>query len=143
MVQKLPVIKVVGVSAGGKSTLVRALREHGYDARAVSQEHSHSATLWKQFDVPRVLIYLDSTLEAQQQRRPDVTWDAANLAVERQRLQNAYAEADLRINSAELNGEEVQRMTLAFLRARRIRHAPDPLPPAGETGAPVKGKLRL
>ena len=55
MVQKLPVIKVVGVSAGGKSTLVRALREHGYDARAVSQEHSHSATLWKQFDVPRVL----------------------------------------------------------------------------------------
>jgi hypothetical protein len=137
MEQKLPIIKVVGVSASGKSTLVRALREQGYDARAVSQEHSHSATLWKQFDVPRVLIYLDSTLEAQQQRRPDVTWDAGNLAVERQRLHNAYAEADLRIDTAQLSGADVLRMTLAYLRAKRIRRAPDPLPPAGETGAPL------
>jgi hypothetical protein len=143
MEQKLPIIKVVGVSASGKSTLVRALREQGYDARAVSQEHSHSATLWKQFDVPRVLIYLDSTLEAQQQRRPDGTWDAANLAVERQRLQNAHAEADLRINTAELSEADVLHMALAYLRAKRIRHAQAPLPPAGETGAPVKGKIRL
>jgi deoxyadenosine/deoxycytidine kinase len=143
MILKLPVIKVVGVSAGGKSTLVNTLREHGYDARAVSQEHSHSATLWKQFDVPRVLIYLDCSLEAQQQRRPGVSWDDANLAVERQRLHNAYSEADLRIHTAQLSAEEVQRMALAYLRAKRIRHAPGPLPPASETGAPVKGKVRL
>jgi hypothetical protein len=141
MVQKLPVIKVVGVSAGGKTTLVRALREHGYDARAVSQEHSHSATLWKQFDVPRVLIYLDCSLEVQQQRRPDVSWDDANLAVERQRLHNAYAEADLRIHTAQLSAEEVQRMALAYLRAKHIGHAPGPLPPAGETGAPVPAAI--
>ena len=64
MSHKLPVIKVVGVSAGGKSTLVRLLRERGYDARAVSQEHSEVPTLWKQFEPPRVLIYLDTTLEA-------------------------------------------------------------------------------
>ena len=143
MQQKLPVIKVVGVSASGKSTLVRALREHGYDARSVSQEHSHSATLWKQFDVPRILIFLDSTLEAQHQRRPDVSWDAANLAAEHRLLQNARAEADLRLNTAQLSGAEVLHLTLAYLRAKRIRHAPAPLPPPGETGAPVKGKIRL
>ena len=143
MQQKLPVIKVVGVSASGKSTLVRALREHGYDARAVSQEHSHSATLWKQFDVTRVLIYLDSTLEVQQQRRPDVTWNAGNLAAERQLLHNARAEADLRLNTAQLSSADVLHLALAYLRAKRIRHAPGPLPPAGETGAPVKGKIRL
>jgi predicted ATPase len=143
VIRKLPIVKVVGVSGSGKSTLVRALRAAGYDARAVSQEHSHAATLWKQFEVPRVLVYLDTTLEAQQMRRPDVPWDAANLAVERQRLHNAYAEADLRINTAALTADEVQRMTLAYLRAQRIRHAPDPLPPAGETGAPGKLRIRL
>lgn len=143
MQQKLPVIKVVGVSASGKSTLVRALREHGYDARAVSQEHSYSATLWKQFDVPRILVYLDSTLEAQQQRRPDVTWDAANLAAERQLLQNAQAEADLRLNTAQLSGAEVLHLAIAYLRTKRIRHAPAPLSPPGETGAPMKGKIGL
>ncbi len=138
MIHKLPVIKVVGVSASGKSTLVRALRERGYDARAVSQEHSQVATLWKQFDVPRVLIYLDTSLEAQRQRRPDGDWTAAHLHEERHRLRNAYAEADLRINSAAVSGEEVLRMTLAFLRARRIRHAAEPLPEATATGVPIR-----
>lgn len=143
MLQKLPVIKVVGVSASGKSTLVAALREHGYDARAVSQEHSHAVTLWKQFDLPRVLIYLDCTLAVQQQRRPDVAWDAANLAAERQRLHDAYAEADLRINTAEFSSAEVLRLALAYLRAKRIRHAAEPLPPAPATGAPVKQRIRI
>ena len=137
MIHKLPVIKVVGVSAGGKSTLVRRLRELGYDARAVSQEHSQVATLWKKFDMPRVLVYLDTALEAQRQRRPDGDWTAASLHEERHRLRNAYAEADLRINSAQLTGEEVLKMTLAYLRARRIRHAPEPLPEAAATGAPI------
>lgn len=138
MIHKLPVIKVVGVSAGGKSTLVRLLRERGYDARAISQEHSQVATLWKQFEVPRVLIYLDTTLEAQRLRRPDGEWTAAVLAEERRRLHNAYAEADLRINSAQLGSEEVLAMTLAYLRAKRIRHASEPLSEATATGTPIR-----
>lgn len=142
MIHKLPIIKVVGVSASGKSTLVRQLRERGYEARAVSQEHSLVATLWKQFDVPRVLIYLETTLEAQQQRRPHSNWDAAHLHEERHRLHNAYAEADLRINNAQLSDEEVLSMTLAFLRARRIRHANAPLPEATATGAPIRRKMQ-
>ena len=138
MVHKLPVIKVVGVSASGKSTLVHVLRERGYDARAVSQEHSQVATLWKQFDVPRVLIYLDATLDAQRQRRPDGSWDAAALQEERRRLHNAEAEADLRLNTAQLTPDEVLSLTLAYLRAKRIRHAAGPLPEAGATGAPIR-----
>jgi hypothetical protein len=142
MIHKLPVIKVVGVSASGKSTLVRGLRERGYDARAISQEHSQVATLWKQFDVPRVLVYLDTTLEAQQQRRPDGDWTAASLHEERHRLGNAYADADLRINNAQLSSEEVLDMTLAYLRAKRIRHAAEPLPEAAATGAPIRKASR-
>jgi hypothetical protein len=143
MLQKLPVIKVVGVSAGGKSTLVAELRVLGYDARAVSQEHSHAPTLWKQFDVPRVLIYLDCTLEMQKRRRPDVSWDALNLAVERERLRDAYADADLRINTAQFSPAEVLNLALAYLRAKRIRHASVPLPPAPATGAPMRTRVRL
>lgn len=135
---KLPVIKVVGVSASGKSTLVRLLRERGYDARAVSQEHSEVQTLWKQFEPPRVLIYLDTSLEAQQQRRPNSQWDAATLDEERSRLHNAYVEADLRVNNAEFTPEQLLSLTLAYLRSRGIRHANAPLPAATPTGAPKR-----
>jgi RNase adaptor protein for sRNA GlmZ degradation len=131
----LPVIKIVGVSAAGKSTLVRALRERGYDARAVSQEHSHMGDLWKLNEIPRVLIYLDNDLEGQRRRRPDVSWDESHLAEERDRLQEAYAAADLRLNTATLAAADVLAMALAFLRAQDIRHAPEPLPPAPATGA--------
>lgn len=132
---KLPVIKVVGVSAAGKSTLVRSLREHGYDARAVSQEHSHMGDLWKLNDLPRVLIYLDNDLTGQRRRRPDVTWEEAALLEERARLAEACAAADLRINTATLRADEVLALTLAFLRAQRIRHAAAALPPVPATGA--------
>lgn len=131
----LPVIKVVGVSAGGKSILVQALRAAGYDARAVSQEHSHVRTLWKQFEVPRVLIYLDNELEGQRARRPDLVLEQATLDEERARLQDAYAEADLRINTAHIDREQVRKMVLAYLEARRIRRADKPLPPAPPTGS--------
>ena len=69
MVEKPPLIKVVGVSASGKSTLVTSLREVGF-ARPVSQEHSDVAELWKQFGFPRVLIFLDNDLAGQRGRRP-------------------------------------------------------------------------
>ena len=84
-----PLIKVVGISAGGKSTLVRNLRNAGYDARPVSQEHSSIPDLWQQFDTPDVLIYLDTTLDAQRTRRPDVTWTAETLRAEERRLDHA------------------------------------------------------
>jgi adenylylsulfate kinase-like enzyme len=131
----LPIVKVVGVSAGGKSTLVQALRAAGYDARAVSQEHSHVRDLWKQFEIPRVLIYLDNELEVQRARRPDVVWEQATLDEERARLQDAYAEADLRINTAHIDRDQVCEMVLAYLEALGIRRADKPLPPAPPTGS--------
>jgi len=134
----LPSIKVVGVSAAGKSSLVASLRQLGYNAQAVSQEHSGVRDLWKQFGVPRVLIYLDATLDAQRLRRPDVTWDAANLAFEHKCLANARQAADLRINTADLAAAQVLALVLAFLNRRRIVHAHAPLPPAPRTGGSAR-----
>ena len=53
---ELPLIKVVGISASGKSTLVKALRQRGYRARPVSQEHSNVPSLWQQFEEPEIDI---------------------------------------------------------------------------------------
>lgn len=115
MREKLPLIKVVGISASGKSTLVAALRAAGWNARAVSQEHSDVSDLWKQFGFPQILIYLDNDLEGQRSRRPDVMWSADNLALERARLQHAYEHADLRLNTANLTRKQVQELVIAFL----------------------------
>jgi len=130
-------VKVVGVSAAGKSTLARGLRAAGYDARPVSQEHSGAPTLWKEFGVPRALIYLDVTLEAQRSRRTDVTWSAAHRHEEVARLAHARNHADLVIDTSTQGSAEVLAIALAFLQGKRVRKSATPLPPLGETGAPV------
>ena len=134
MTEKLPLIKVVGISASGKSTLVTALRSAGWNARPVSQEHSDVPDLWKQFGFPQILIFLDNSLEGQRLRRPDVEWSDANLAQERARLQLAYEHADLRINTTHLTAQQVGELVSAFLRTNRIRRSAKPLAPLPRTG---------
>ena len=130
----LPLIKVVGVSAAGKSTLVRALRALGYDARPVSQEHSGVATLWRQFGLPRALIYLHVAAEQQPSRRPDVSWTPAAHAEEVERLAHARAHADLTLDTTAMTAEQVHALAVAFLEHRRVRRSDEPLPPVPETG---------
>lgn len=136
---KLPLIKVVGVSASGKSTLVAGLRQAGYHARPASQEHSNVADLWRQLDPPRFLIYLDTSLEMQQQRRPDVTWTADDLAEEQARLAHALAHADLHINTTALDAATVLQIALRFLESRRVQHHHEPLPAVAATGSAQTG----
>ena len=134
-VRELPLIKVVGVSAAGKSTLVKGLRALGYNARPVSQEHSYLPTLWNQFDHPAVLIFLDVSLEAKRSRRPDVDWSAAWHATELERLHNARGAADLQIDTSRMTPEQVLNVALLYLRHERVRHGGEALPPVGETGS--------
>ena len=131
----LPTIKVVGMSAGGKSTLVQGLRDHGYNARPISQEHSNIPELWRQFDVPDVLIHLDASLVCQRTRRPDVTWTPRYHAEESYRLRNARDHADLRIDTSHRTASDVLGIALVYLRHRGITHADEPLPPVTPTGS--------
>ena len=133
--EPLPTIKVVGMSAGGKSTLVQGLRDHGYNARPISQEHSNIPELWRQFDVPDVLIHLDTSLTCQRTRRPDVTWTLRYHAEESYRLRNAHDHADLRIDTSNRTAQEVLGVVLVYLRHRGIAHADDALPPVTPTGS--------
>jgi RNase adaptor protein for sRNA GlmZ degradation len=135
--ETLPLIKVVGVSASGKSTLVRGLRERGYDARSVSQEHSHVPDLWQRMRPPARLIYLDVSLDVQRSRRPDVTWDEAWRTEEVRRLAHAREHADLRIDTSAIPAEQTLALALVMLETQKIRKSAQPLPPAGTTGGPA------
>ncbi len=134
----LPLIKVVGISASGKSTLVAHLRSAGYNARPVSQEHSSVPDLWQQFDRTSLLIYLDVDLETQRQRRPDVTWDAEYLQTEQKRLIHARDHADLKINTSALTPDKVWHITQAFVEQKKVRHADYPLPSLTATGSALR-----
>lgn len=131
----LPLIKVVGVSGSGKSTLVRGLRQAGYHARPISQEHSNIPDLWRQFEPPALLVYLNVTPAAQQARRPDVTWTEIAHRDEVQRLRHAWEHADLRIDTSDLSPASVLDLALTYLRKQRVRHAPGPLIDIPATGS--------
>lgn len=134
--ERYPLIKVVGISGSGKSTLVHSLRQAGYNARPVSQEHSGVSDLWAQFDRPIVLIYLYLDFSGQVRRRPDVSWTTDALVEEEARLVHARDHADVRIDTSDLSAHIVLKVALAYLRHRRVAHAPGPLPAVPRTGAP-------
>lgn len=131
----LPIVKVVGVSASGKSTLVQRLRQRGYDARPVSQEHSEVPDLWQRFDKPFVLIHLSADIHAQKRRKPDQKWTYAELAREQRRLAHAREAADIRIDTSGVEPERVCEIAVTLLRKIGVRHTDSPLPPVRATGS--------
>ena len=131
----LPIVKVVGVSASGKSTLVKCLRMRGYDARPVSQEHSEVPDLWQRFDRPYALIHLSADIRAQKRRKPDQAWTYAELMREQMRLAHARNAADIRIDTSRLDPERVCEIAVTFLRKIGVRHADSALPSIRATGS--------
>jgi len=111
------IIAVVGPCTSGKSTLVHALRDLGYDARMPAQEHSYVPDMWQRLIRPDVLIYLDVSWEVARTRR-SVTWGPERIADENERLAHARARADLYLDTDNLSAEEVREQVLAFLADR-------------------------
>jgi hypothetical protein len=109
-------VAVVGVSAAGKSTLVRGLRARGYDARHVAQEHSGVPDMWQRIGRPDVLIYLDAGYETTCARRSMLGWGLPQFERERARLAHARAHCDLYLATDDLSAEEVLQRALMFLR---------------------------
>jgi GTPase SAR1 family protein len=109
-------IVVVGPCAAGKSTLVRALRLHGFDAYVCAQEHSDIPTLWRH-QSPSVVIALQVDLESTRLRR-DSQWRSQVFAAQQARLRNAYEHADLVIDTVDKSAGEVVAAALQHLRTR-------------------------
>lgn len=109
-------VAVVGHCASGKSTLVTALRQHGYDANAVAQEHSGIPWLWRHSE-PDVLIYLDVPLATVRARRGE-EWPQTVYDAQEARLTEARSHADLVLDTSAESVSAVTARILAFLRQR-------------------------
>jgi deoxyadenosine/deoxycytidine kinase len=107
-------IGVVGVCASGKSTLVGKLREQGFQARHIAQEHSYVRDMWKRITNPDVLIYLDASYGVTVARRA-LDWREADWAEQQRRLAHAREHADLYIQTDLLAPAHVLGQVLAFL----------------------------
>lgn len=134
----LPLIKVVGVSAAGKSTLVFGLRAAGYNARPASQEHSETPEMWRKIRPPAALVYLEIDLITQQERRPDVAWHPAWLQTEEQRLVHARQHANLILNTCGMEATQVLATVLEWLEKEPIERADEPLAGLPHTGSATR-----
>ncbi len=104
-VKGAPKVVVVGPCASGKTTLVDRLRALGVDAWVSGQEHSAVRNLWRRLD-PDVLIALELDLATLRSRRSP-SWPQTIHDVQLERLREAFAGADVVINTAVLTEDEV------------------------------------
>jgi hypothetical protein len=115
-----PNIVVVGVCSSGKSTLVRNLKERGFAARAVSQEHSYVPHLWQRSN-PDVLVYLDATAHTIR-GRGRTRWRQSLLDEEHRRLEHARHHCDLYIPTDGLAPEDVASRVITYLKKAELRN---------------------
>jgi chloramphenicol 3-O-phosphotransferase len=112
-------IVVVGPCAAGKSTLVSALRELGYNAHVSGQEHSEIAMLW-QHSQPDVLIALAVDISAVRDRRGG-SWPEWLHDIQVRRLAAASRAANLAIDTTALTPQSVVNRVVAFLQRSEPR----------------------
>jgi thymidylate kinase len=112
---KRPLIAIVGVCASGKSTLAAELRQRGYNAREVLQEHSYVQDMWQRFTGPDLLIYLDATPETIRKRRCKPDWPSWLYENETVRLIHARNYCDLYVPTDMLTPSEILQQALALI----------------------------
>lgn len=107
-------IAIVGVCGSGKTTLAVALRDRGFHARQISQEHSGVTRLWKRFWAPDLLIYLEASDVAARERLGRLG-NGELLRRQRERLRVARRECDIYVDTSELSPSQVLEAVLRQL----------------------------
>jgi hypothetical protein len=113
--ENLILIGVVGPCAAGKSTLIKGLRENGYQAKHIAQEHSFVSDMWKRITNPDLLFYLDVSYYLTLRRR-NLSWTKKEYLVQVDRLNHARVHADFYILTDTLSPEDVLEKVLSFIR---------------------------
>lgn len=110
-----PLIGVVGPCSAGKSLLSKALRDRGYTAKEIMQEHCAAPSMWRRITNPDVLVYLDVSMEVGARREglaePSSWWPQEREV----RLAHARQHCDLYIDTSDLTPAEILGRVLSFL----------------------------
>ena len=106
-------IVVIGPCASGKTSLTSHLQRLGYDALACGQEHSEITELWRHQE-PDVVIGLRIELDTLRRRRSS-DWPEEIYDRQMTRLESGYRNADLMVDSDEIDQEEVADQVVAWL----------------------------
>lgn len=107
-------IVIVGPCGAGKSTLADGLCVYKYNARQVTQEHSFVPNMWKLISKPDLLIYLDASFEACNQRK-QLDWGPKDHAEQIRRLAHARQHCDIYLSTDGMTPEEILRSVLQSL----------------------------
>jgi cytidylate kinase len=107
-------IIIVGPCASGKSSLASGLRQAGWRARQIAQEHSYVPNMWQVLSQPELLIFLDADFETCT-RRKSLDWGPADYEAQQARLAHARRHCDLYMATDGLTLEQVLQRTIAWL----------------------------
>ncbi len=107
-------IAIVGPCASGKSTLAGRLRQAGWTARQIAQEHSYVADMWQILTQPDLLVFLDADYETCTQRK-QLDWTLVEYQEQLRRLRHARANCDVYVDTSHLTPEEVEAQVRARL----------------------------
>ena len=107
-------VGIVGPCGSGKSTLIAALKGHGFTCRHIAQEHSYVKDMWKRITNPDVLIFLQASFQVCTARR-QLNWNESDYAEQQRRLAHALEHANLIVDTDHLTPQDVERRVLDFL----------------------------
>lgn len=99
-------IGVVGACGTGKSELVARLKECGYQARHIAQEHSFAPKMWRIITNPDILLFLQISYPVTIERKK-FNWTEKEFDEQIYRLRHAFAHSDIIINTDNLTPEDV------------------------------------
>ncbi len=110
-------IGIVGPCGAGKTTLADGLRNKGFQARAIAQEHSYVKDMWQQLTNPDILIFLQASCLTGGKRR-NLKWTPAEWEEQQRRLAHALEHADFFLDTELLSIQDVLQKVLEYLENR-------------------------
>ena len=116
-----PLIAIVGPCKSGKSTLLKGLIEHGFNARQVAQEHSFVPSMWQKITNPDFLIFLQCNYENTVLR--GLNWTRQEYDTQQPRLDHAREHANFLLHTDVSSPLEILNKVIGFLDFE-ARHKP-------------------